>query len=89
MTPRSFPKLLCAIFFFAASSFAAAAGLGGGMNPLAMVAGDIRSGRLVPLIAGSTLPVPLTWQVARGMAPALAEVTRAVQKSARQYLTQD
>lgn len=67
---------------------AAAAGLGWGMNPLPMVAEDIRSGRLVPLIAGSTLPVPLTWQVARVMAPALAEVTRAVQKSARQYLTQ-
>ncbi|UWQ55054.1 LysR family transcriptional regulator ArgP [Leisingera caerulea] len=68
---------------------AAAAGLGWGMNPLAMVAQDIRTGRLVPLIPGSTLPVPLTWQVARVMAPALAEVTRAVQKSARQYLTQD
>lgn len=68
---------------------AAAAGLGWGMNPLPMVAEDIRSGRLVPLIAGSTLPVPLTWQVARVMAPALAEVTRAVQKSARQYLTQN
>ncbi|UWQ50974.1 LysR family transcriptional regulator ArgP [Leisingera caerulea] len=68
---------------------AAAAGLGWGMNPLAMVAQDIRTGRLVPLIPDSTLPVPLTWQVARVMAPALAEVTRAVQKSARQYLTQD
>lgn len=67
---------------------AAAAGLGWGMNPLAMVEADIRSGRLVPLIPDSTLPVPLTWQVARVMAPALAEVTRAVQKSARLYLTQ-
>ncbi|WP_027259481.1 LysR family transcriptional regulator ArgP [Leisingera aquimarina] len=67
---------------------AAAAGLGWGMNPLAMVAEDIRSGRLVPLIPDTALPVPLTWQVARVMAPALAEVTRAVQKSARQYLTQ-
>ncbi|KIC35231.1 LysR family transcriptional regulator ArgP [Leisingera sp. ANG-M7] len=67
---------------------AAAAGLGWGMNPLAMVEQDIRSGRLVPLIPDTTLPVPLTWQVARVMAPALAEVTRAVQKSARQYLTQ-
>jgi LysR family transcriptional regulator (chromosome initiation inhibitor) len=67
---------------------AAAAGLGWGMNPLAMVEADIRSGRLMPLIPDSTLPVPLTWQVARVMAPALAEVTRAVQKSARLYLTQ-
>lgn len=67
---------------------AAAAGLGWGMNPLAMVEADIRSGRLVPLIPDSTLPVPLTWQVARVMAPSLAEVTRAVQKSARLYLTQ-
>lgn len=68
---------------------AAAAGLGWGMNPLAMVEADIRTGRLVPLIPDTTLQVPLTWQVARVMAPALAEVTRAVQKSARQYLTQD
>ncbi|MEX0303565.1 MAG: ArgP/LysG family DNA-binding transcriptional regulator, partial [Leisingera sp.] len=68
---------------------AAAAGLGWGMNPMAMVAEDIRSGRLVPLIPGTTLAVPLTWQVSRVMAPALAEVTRAVQKSAKQYLTQD
>lgn len=68
---------------------AAAAGLGWGMNPLAMVAQDFRTGRLVPLIPDTTLQVPLTWQVARVMAPALAEVTRAVQKSARQYLTQD
>ncbi|AHD00345.1 LysR family transcriptional regulator ArgP [Leisingera methylohalidivorans] len=67
---------------------AAAAGLGWGMNPLAMVAGDIRSGRLVPLIPDTALPVPLTWQVARVMAPALAEVTRAVQKSAKMYLSQ-
>jgi LysR family transcriptional regulator (chromosome initiation inhibitor) len=67
---------------------AAAAGLGWGMNSLAMVEADIRSGRLVPLIPDSTLPVPLTWQVARVMAPALAEVTRAVQKSAKLYLTQ-
>jgi len=43
----------------------------------------------VPLIPDTTLAVPLTWQVARVMAPALAEVTRAVQKSAKQYLTQD
>ncbi|KIC18777.1 LysR family transcriptional regulator ArgP [Leisingera sp. ANG-Vp] len=68
---------------------AAAAGLGWGMNPLAMVEEDIRSGRLVPLIAGTALAVPLTWQVSRVMAPALAEVTLAVQKSAKQYLTQD
>lgn len=66
---------------------AAAAGLGWGMNPLAMVEQDIRSGRLVPLLAGSTLPVPLTWQVTRVMAPALAEVTHAVLKSARGYLS--
>ncbi|OED50308.1 transcriptional regulator ArgP [Rhodobacteraceae bacterium (ex Bugula neritina AB1)] len=68
---------------------AAAAGLGWGMNPLRMVEADLRCGKLVPLIPDTTLPVPLTWQVARVMAPALAEVTRAVQKSARQYLTQN
>lgn len=67
---------------------AAAAGLGWGMNPLAMVQQDIRDGRLVPLIPQTTLPVPLTWQVARVMAPALADLTRAVQTSARRHLAQ-
>ncbi len=65
---------------------AAAAGLGWGMNPLEMVRRDMQDGRLVPLIADTTLPVPLTWQVARVMAPALADLTRAVQTSARQHL---
>lgn len=67
---------------------AAAAGLGWGMNPLAMVQQDIRDGRLVPLIPQTTLPVLLTWQVARVMAPALADLTRAVQTSARRHLAQ-
>jgi LysR family transcriptional regulator (chromosome initiation inhibitor) len=68
---------------------AAAAGLGWGMNPAAMVEADIRAGRLVPLIADTELPVGLSWQVARVMAPALADVTAAVLKSARRYLQQD
>lgn len=66
---------------------AAAAGLGWGMNPLEMVREDIRRGRLVPLLPQASLPVPLTWQVTRVMAPPLAEVTRGVLKSARGYLT--
>ena len=68
---------------------AAAAGLGWGMNPLSIIGEELHSGRLVPLIPDTILPVPLTWQVARVMAPALAEVTRSVQTSARRHLTQD
>jgi LysR family transcriptional regulator (chromosome initiation inhibitor) len=68
---------------------AAAAGLGWGMNPLSIIREELQSGRLVPLIPDTILPVPLTWQVARVMAPALAEVTRSVQTSARRHLTQD
>ncbi|MFW8636924.1 LysR family transcriptional regulator ArgP [Cribrihabitans pelagius] len=68
---------------------AALAGLGWGMNPEALVAPHLRSGRLVPLMGGTALPVPLTWQVARVMAPALADVTQAVLKSARAHLRHD
>lgn len=64
---------------------AARAGLGWGMNPEVLVRGPIRNGRLVAL-SPEAMDVPLVWQVSRIMAPALAEVTRAVRDAAARSL---
>lgn len=66
---------------------AARAGLGWGMNPEVLVRGPIRNGRLVAL-APQPMDVPLLWQVSRIMAPALAEVTRAIRAGAAKGLIQ-
>lgn len=67
---------------------AARAGVGWGMNPLPLVTHYLQDGSLQPLVADSILSVPLSWQVSRVMAPALAPVTKAVLNSAREYLEQ-
>ncbi|AZV78860.1 LysR family transcriptional regulator ArgP [Parasedimentitalea marina] len=67
---------------------AAVAGMGWGMNPLEFVRPQIKQGILVPLLAQTNLQIPLTWQVSRVMAPALAEVTQAVLTSGRRHLAQ-
>lgn len=67
---------------------AALAGVGWGMNPDQLVAGHLGSGTLCPLKEDAALFVPLTWQVSRVMAPALADVTKAVLASARETLLQ-
>jgi LysR family transcriptional regulator (chromosome initiation inhibitor) len=65
---------------------AARCGLGWGMNPLALVQADLRSGRLCALRPDAPLDVPLYWQLARVMAPALAPLTAAVLAAAREAL---
>lgn len=67
---------------------AAVAGLGWGMNPLQFVRPLIQAGQLVPLLPQTELTVPLSWQVSRVMAPALAKVTHAVLATARRHLEQ-
>jgi len=62
------------------------AGMGWGMNPEPLVRGHIRNARLVPLLPDAALDVPLTWQVSRIMAPALAGVTEAVRRAAGKVL---
>ena len=58
---------------------AAIAGLGWGMNPLQLIQGALDTGHLEELNPGQArLEVPLTWQVSRIMAPALAHLTKAV-----------
>ena len=65
---------------------AALAGLGWGMNPAPLVAGHLAAGRLVELVPGRVLEVPLFWQFARLAAPVLAPVTRAMRAAAASAL---
>ncbi len=57
---------------------AALAGVGWGMNPQPLAAPHLASGRLVELLPGRTIEVPLFWQVSRLDLPALARLTDAV-----------
>lgn len=61
---------------------AALLGLGWGMNPVPLIAEDLRAGRLVAL-APDPLDTPLYWQVSRLSARALAPLTAAVRAAAR------
>lgn len=65
---------------------AALAGMGWGMNPVAMVDGALRSGALVSLLPGSDVRVPLVWQHARLRIPMLDRLTEAVRAAARSAL---
>lgn len=67
---------------------AAAAGIGWGMNPVALIGTHLDRGTLLPLLPNSALDITLSWQVSRVMAPALAPLTRAVLGSAKQHLIQ-
>lgn len=67
---------------------AALAGLGWGMNPAGLVAGHLAAGRLVELVPGAVLEVPLFWQFARLSAPVLAPVTQALRQAAAGALVQ-
>ncbi|MGB0496798.1 MAG: LysR family transcriptional regulator ArgP [Rubricella sp.] len=61
---------------------AARAGLGWGLNPEALVAEDLASGRLVELVPDLPIETPLYWQSARRLGVAMAPVTRAVRAAA-------
>ncbi len=62
---------------------AALAGLGWGMVPLALARDHLTAGRLVPVPPGARLQVPQVWQIARSIAPALADVTAAIRQVGR------
>ena len=65
---------------------AAIAGLGWGMNPAALVAEALQNGRLVELLPGQPLWVPLHWQHPRHAPPMLQGLTLAVLAAARANL---
>lgn len=65
---------------------AALAGIGWAMNPRSLVQEHLRAGRLVELVPGRELAVPLYWQVTRLAVPLLQRLTAAVVDSARAAL---
>lgn len=62
------------------------AGLGWGMNPEHLIRRELAEGRLVSLDPELIFDVPLFWQINRQMAPALADLTRALKRSAKTAL---
>ncbi len=65
---------------------AAIAGIGWAMNPRSLVQEHLRAGRLVELVPGRELAVPLYWQVSRLAVPMLRQLTVAVVAAARAAL---
>ena len=61
---------------------AALAGVGWGMNPLALARAHLQSGALVELIPDTPVDVPLQWQVTRLQVPVLDSLTRSVVRAA-------
>ena len=67
---------------------ASLAGVGWGMNPECLVREHLRAGRLVELVPGLAIDVPLYWQSARLPVPALDRLGRAVASAAAEALVQ-
>ena len=61
---------------------AALAGVGWGMNPLALARAHLQSGALVELIPDTPVDVPLQWQVTRLQVPVLERLTGCVARAA-------
>ncbi|HQU67087.1 MAG TPA: LysR family transcriptional regulator ArgP [Albidovulum sp.] len=60
--------------------------LGWGMLPEAMISDDLAAGRIVPLVPGTPLDVPLFWQVSRLPGASLPRLTKAIRQAARTVL---
>lgn len=65
---------------------ASLAGMGWGMNPTRLVLEHLAAGRLVELLPGTPLDVPLYWQINRLVADRLSGLTREVIATARRQL---
>lgn len=65
---------------------AALGGVGWGMNPLALVEGHLAAGRLVEIVPGRTLDVPLYWQAVRLPVRAVERLSEAVVGAAGRWL---
>jgi len=57
---------------------AALAGMGWGLQPQALIAAHLKDGRLLELVPGSALDVPLFWQQARAASVLLDGLSRSV-----------
>lgn len=65
---------------------AALMGVGWGLNPVPLVAGQLAAGQLVELVPGHPLDVPLYWHWSRSVEPALRDVSKAVCETAARHL---
>jgi LysR family transcriptional regulator (chromosome initiation inhibitor) len=65
---------------------AAVAGMGWGLQPLALVAGHLQEGSLVELVPDTPLDVPLYWQHTRAASSLLDGLSRAVRAAAAREL---
>ena len=61
-------------------------GLGWGMNPETMIRDDLAQGHLIDLAPDHPLDIPLYWQSNRILRPALSDLSRAIEKTARSAL---
>jgi len=61
-------------------------GMGWGMHPAALIAGQLARGTLVPLLDGAGLDVPLYWAHPRNAQQSLARLTQCVMAAARHWL---
>jgi LysR family transcriptional regulator (chromosome initiation inhibitor) len=64
-------------------------GMGWGVNPVVLVKDHLASGKLVELVHGTPLDVPLYWQVNRLAADRLSDLTQQVVATARRELLQN
>ncbi|MBB6250862.1 LysR family transcriptional regulator ArgP [Nitrospirillum iridis] len=64
------------------------AGMGWGLNPVHLVRAHLEARRLVDLVPGAYLDVPLFWQVSRLAADRIPGLTRGVVRTARRALLQ-
>lgn len=89
---RYFPGKIRPPFHLIPSSEAYAratqAGLGWGLNPLALIKDELVSGRLVEVYPEAALDVPLYWQVSRLYKDLLAPLTRRICQTTIQSLPQ-
>ncbi|QNA89196.1 LysR family transcriptional regulator ArgP [Massilia sp. Dwa41.01b] len=65
---------------------AALAGMGWGMHPHVLIAPQLATGKLVELVPGTPLDVPLYWQHARAASQLLEELSGAIAAAARDAL---
>jgi LysR family transcriptional regulator (chromosome initiation inhibitor) len=68
---------------------ASVTGMGWGMNPIHLAKEHIEAGRLVDLVPGQNLDIPLFWQVNRLAADGLSSLTKTIVEAAKRSLVQN
>lgn len=68
---------------------AAFAGLGWGLNPIALVEHHLKQGALVPVLPNEPMDVDLYWQTSRLMSAALVPLTQGIKAAGLKHLVQN